>query len=228
MKRALAALALASIPLPAVALAETADEEDDEEAAESRPDQALQVADWVAATGDNGDLPYMILDKATAELSVFEPDGEFLGATPALLGSARGDHSTPGVGDRELSKIKPADRTTPAGRFVASFGRAYGNHTVLWVDYPNAISLHPVITANPKERRPQRLKSPTPKDNRITYGCINIAPAFYQTVVRKHFGKSGGIVYILPEAMELTDAFPSFRVQAISLEQPLAAQLAED
>ena len=38
---------------------------------------------------------------------VFEADGRLIGASPALLGSARGDASAPGIGTRELSKIRP-------------------------------------------------------------------------------------------------------------------------
>ena len=106
--------------------------------------------------------------------------------------------SSPGVGDRELSDIKPEDRTTPAGRFVAKFGTASGNRKVLWVDYATAISLHPVVTRNKKERRLQRLKSPSPEDNRITYGCINVPAEFYAKVVRRLFKDATGVVYILP------------------------------
>ena len=39
----------------------------------------------------------------------------------------------------------------------------------------------------------------TPQDNRISYGCINVPVAFYETVVAPTFRNSNGIVYILPE-----------------------------
>ena len=185
-----------------------------EEAGELASDAALQVTNWVIASGDNRDLPFIVIDKVGAEIFVFDADGQFVGSTPALLGVTRGDDSTPGVGDRELSDIPVEDRTTPAGRFMAGYGPASGNRRVLWVDYETAISLHPVITANPKERRPQRLRSPTPKDNRITFGCINISPAFYTNVVRKLFRDEGGVVYILPETRSLAEAFPTFRARS--------------
>lgn len=64
---------------------------------------------------------------------------------------------------------------------MAHYGPAIGTtEKVLWVDYETAISMHPVVTSNPKEHRLERLKSTTPDDNRITFGCINIAPAFYE------------------------------------------------
>jgi hypothetical protein len=172
------------------------------------------MAAWVIATDDNGGRPFVVIDKVAAKVFVFRANGQLRGAAPALLGSAQGDNSTPGVGDRELSAIAPDDRTTPAGRFVASFGSTPGQRKVLWVDYTTAISMHPVVTAHPKERRPQRLKSPTPRDNRITYGCINVSDAFYQKVVRRTFTGATGIVYILPEKAPLAEVFPAYRTVA--------------
>lgn len=171
------------------------------------------MANWVIASGDNGDLPFMVIDKVAAAVFAFDGHGQELGATPALLGITPGDDSAPGVGDRELSDIPPEERTTPAGRFVSSFGTAAGNHKVLWVDYVTSISLHPVVTANKKERRLQRLSSPSPDDNRITFGCINVPPRFYTGVVVPNFKEGVGVVYILPEIKTLREAFPAYLVQ---------------
>jgi hypothetical protein len=185
---------------------------DEKTAAGDSPSQAAAlVTNWVIASGDNGGLPFMVIDKVAASVFLFDAQGQLIGATPALLGITAGDESAPGVGDRELSDIKPEDRTTPAGRFVAKFGRASGNRNVLWVDYATSISLHPVVTTNKKERRPERLRSPSPEDNRITFGCINVPAQFYQEVVRPLFKNSTGIVYILPETKYLFEVFPAFR-----------------
>ncbi len=181
------------------------------------PSEALAtVAGWVMTSQDNGGLPYIVIDKVGAELFVFDGLGQLVGRSPALIGAAKGDDSVPGVGDRELSNIPPADRTTPAGRFVARFGPAVGHKKVLWVDFPSAVSLHAVVTANRKEHRLQRLRSPTPEDNRITYGCINVPAAFYNEVVRPLFTDTNGIVYILPEARSLNEVFWATRPQAES------------
>jgi hypothetical protein len=180
---------------------------------EAPPEIVTRMAEWVIGSGDHSGLPFVIIDKVAARIFVYRADGQLRSAAPALLGFARGDNSAPGVGDREMSSIRPIDRTTPAGRFVASFGSASGQRKVLWVDYSTAISLHPVVTAHPKERRPQRLQSATPRDNRITYGCINVSAAFYEKVVRPTL-KGGGIVYILPEKKPLTEVFPAFRALA--------------
>jgi hypothetical protein len=224
----LAVLALgmtgAGFPLPTAAqeiggVVETApppEMEADEAEAKARPasDSVMRVIAWVTASGDNGGLPFVIIDKVTADVFVFDADARFLGATPALLGSAPGDDSVEGVGDRELSAIKPDERTTPAGRFLAGFGYASGQRKVLWIDYAPAISLHPVVYANKKEKRLARLYSPSPEDNRITFGCINISAAFYENVVRPLFSDTRGVVYILPDTKPLDEVFPTLAASA--------------
>jgi hypothetical protein len=178
--------------------------------AEPASHAARDIADWVVASGDNRGLPFVIVDKVQARVFVFRPDGALRGAAPALLGLARGDESVPGIGDRPLASIRPQERTTPAGRFVAALGHDMGVKDVLWVDYADAISLHRVITTKPKERRLQRLASPSIADNRISYGCINVPAKFYDTVVRPSFLGSSGIVYILPEVRSLASVFPAY------------------
>lgn len=172
---------------------------------------ATQVARWVIASDDNHGLPFAVVDKAAAKVFVYGASGQLRGMAPALLGLARGDGSAPGIGDRRMAAIRPDERTTPAGRFLAAYGPASGHRKVLWVDYATAISLHPVVTSNPKEQRLKRLQSPTPKDNRITYGCINVSAAFYEKVVRPAFARTSGIVYVLPEKSPMEEVFPTFR-----------------
>ena len=197
-------------------VAVTADEPADASLDEVDPaqpisDTVIDLAARVIASGDNLGLPFAIVDKAAAQFLVFGGDGRVQGLAPALIGSAVGDHSAPGVGDRELKDIPAKDRTTPAGRFLGAYGRAAGGETVLWVDYETAVSIHPTpdTDISRKEKRKERLASPTPEDNRITHGCINVSPAFYAKVVNPAF-KKGGVFYILPEASSLKTAFPDF------------------
>jgi hypothetical protein len=183
-------------------------------AAEQTPQpvaDATVLTNWVIATHDNGDRPFMVIDKASAELFVYDSSGQPLGQAPVLLGIAKGDDSTPEVGDRELSHIPVKDRTTPAGRFIAKMGPATGHKQVLWVDYGSAISLHPVITSNAKEHRLRRLQSPTAADNRITFGCINVPRDFYKSVVEPLFPDKSttGVVYVLPDTKSVKEVFAS-------------------
>lgn len=181
---------------------------------ESASTDARQTADWVLASGDNAGMSFVIVDKVDAKVFVFDAHGELLGTGPALLGLAKGDDSVPGIGDRKLSSILPEERTTPAGRFVAVLDRNLHGKEILWVDYDTAISLHPVLTSNVKERRGQRLSTPTPLDNRISYGCINVPAAFFKNVVHPAFRGTVGIVYVLPEIRTAQQVFASYDVDA--------------
>jgi len=150
-----------------------------------------------------------VLDKVAAKMFVYDSTGQKIASAPALVGMTAGDEATPGVGDREMSNIKPEDRKTPAGRFVAKFGRAAGHRDgVLWVDFPSAISIHSVIKVR-NQHRFERLKSETADDNRITYGCINVPTKFYAEVLKPLFKGTSGIVYVLPEVAPLATTFPA-------------------
>jgi hypothetical protein len=73
-----------------------------------------------------------------------------------------------------------------------------------------------VLTSNAKERRGQRLSTPTPIDNRISYGCINVPAAFFKNVVHPAFKGTAGIVYVLPETRSAQHVFESYDVDARS------------
>lgn len=178
---------------------------------------AMRVADWIAASGDNGSLPYIVLDKKTASLLLFNAKRKLLGRAPVLIGIAPGDDATPGVGRKKLAEIGPAEKTTPAGRFLAKYGWAAGRQRVLWVDYADSVALHPIPKdASKNEHRRQRMLSATADDNRITFGCINVPMTFYSKRVRPLFQKKGGYVYVLPDTKPLEVVFPSLRVQAFN------------
>jgi hypothetical protein len=173
---------------------------------EPSPD-ARALAAAVLRSGDHGARPFAIVDKRDARLYVFTPQGRLAGTTPILLGYAAGDDTVPGIGERPIDQVRPNERTTPAGRFVADRGRNALGDNVVWVDYHAAVSMHPVRLTDPRERRQQRLDTPTPTDNRISYGCINIPPAFFADVVWPHFARPGNLIYVLPEVKPVTDVF---------------------
>ncbi len=199
-------LALAS---PGVASAREAAAVDQLPPGQDVSDTVIELAGWVVASKDSEGYPFAIIDKAAAQVLVFGRDGRLRGAAPALFGSAIGDHSAPGIAGLALQEIPGRDRTTPAGRFVGGFGPSIDAGRVLWVDYDTAVSIHPTATGVPAEKRAERLASPTPKDNRITHGCINVSPEFYEAVVRPTFEK-GGLFYILPDKASIADTFPEF------------------
>lgn len=172
--------------------------------------QARDTANWVVDSGDNQGMPFIIIDKMQARVLVFDARGQLGGAASALLGLAVGDDSVPGIGQRKLSSIRPHERTTPAGRFVASLAPNLKGEEILWVDYHNAIAMHPVVTSNPKEHRTARLASSRVQDKRISYGCINIPADFYRSYVSPAFRDTNGVVYVLPETRPNASVFTSY------------------
>lgn len=165
------------------------------------------MAQWATDSHDNGSLPFVIVDKVNARVFVFDAIGHLQGSSPALLGMAKGDHSPAGIGNEKVAAISPAERITPAGRFVASQGRSLHGEEILWIDYATALALHPVVPGTRLERRAQRLASPSSEDNRISFGCINVPARFYGSFIAPAFEHSSGIVYILPERSAARDMF---------------------
>ncbi|MEO8021909.1 hypothetical protein [Polaromonas sp.] len=188
------------------------------------------LAAWILHSADNQGMPFMIVDKVNAQVLVLDKDGQLKGVAPALLGLAPGDDSTPGIGERKLSNILAHERTTPAGRFVASLDRNLHGVEILWIDYATSISLHKVVKGTPREQRAQRLSSATAADNRISYGCINVPVSFFDKVVSPAFTGTNGIVYILPETRTAREIFGSYDVdeaaQALAPATPAPAPAA--
>lgn len=170
---------------------------------------AQTIAAWVIAAHDAHGLPFLIVDKRHATVFAFDAAERLLASAPALLGLARGDDSVPGIGERKIADIRPFERTTPAGRFNAEIGSNAGGENILWVDYDAAVSLHRVRPVKASERRLERLASPTADDNRISYGCINVPPAFYDGFVKRLFEPRNGVVYVLPDTKPLGAVFPA-------------------
>ena len=160
---------------------------------------ARQVTEHLLASNDHGARPFFVVDKHAARLLVFDAQGRLQADSPVLLGSAIGDDSVPGIGERKIADIRPFERTTPAGRFVSEAGRNAAGEDIIWVDYEDAISMHRVRLNNPRERRAQRLASPTIADNRISYGCINVPAEFYNRWVSPAFQHGKAVVYVLPD-----------------------------
>ena len=209
-----AAVAQPAVAQPAVAQPETVRSVKRADFASEQPSGDVRhIADWAIDSGDNKGLPYLIIDKVNAKLYVFDAGGRIRGAAPVLLGLARGDHTAPGIGNKKLSEIRPNERTTPAGRFVAERGMSTRGVDVVWVDYDSGVSMHRVVTGSRTDRRLERLATPTVADNRISYGCINVPIKFYNEVVNPSFLASKGIIYVLPEVKAVREVFASYDVE---------------
>jgi len=175
------------------------------------PDARL-MANWVVATRDNKKNAFVLVDKKDARVYVFAPDGRLKDSAPALLGSARGDDSFPGIGDKPLSAVRPEEKTTPAGRFIAEPGRNAKNEDIIWVDYDAAVSMHRVRPLVARERRLERLATLTTDDNRISFGCINLPVTFYEEVLSPTVRQQGAVVYVLPDVKTPQQIFGAYDV----------------
>ena len=166
-------------------------------AAERASADARYAAAWVLAGADNQNLPFAVVDKRDARIYVFEAGGRLIGASAVLLGIAPGDFSV-GI-DRVPTSLSLAERTTPAGRFEARPGRNDKGEDIVWIDYAASLALHRLRPAPVQERRPARLDSPSPDDNRISAGCVIVPVAFYEAVVAPTLGSNRSVIYVLPE-----------------------------
>lgn len=172
------------------------------------------LANWAVHARDHQNKSFIIVDKKDASVYVFDPSGRLQATSPVLLGSAIGDDTVPGIGDKPIAQVLPEERTTPAGRFIAELGMNTRGEDVVWVDYDAAVSMHRVLTTNPWERRLERLTSPTAEDNRISYGCINLPRDFYETVLNPAVRNGGAVIYVLPETRTVQQVFGSYDVES--------------
>jgi hypothetical protein len=158
---------------------------------------------WVLESGDNRKMPFAIVDKKAAQIWVLQGDGQLRGASPVLLGLTPGDAGVPGMAQRPVSSLSVQERTTPAGRFAAAPGHNLQGEAIVWFDYAAKLAIHRLRPAPALERRPERLASATPDDNRISLGCVVVPADFYDAVIDPVLGKRYGVVYVLPESQPL-------------------------
>lgn len=159
--------------------------------------QVKDTASHVVQTKDNEGKPFIVADKLSGNITLFDANGKVLETAGALFGSEVGD------------TINSAEqRATPAGRFELDYSKAsdtklYGSHTqhlkgteMTGADGTEYVwAIHRVI--NPKgENRLNRLSSKTASDNRISNGCINVPAEFFNKHLDKPFD---GVLYVLPE-----------------------------
>lgn len=201
---------LAQVTAPAAASSITAKRADFRGEAVSA--EAQHVAQWAVHSGDHKGLPFIVVDKVNAKAIAFDSGGRLIRSTAVLLGMGVGDTWAPGVVEMTMYQTQPWQRITPAGRFVADEDRNDKGQRVLWVDYDTGIAIHKLPTKKTAQRRHERILSADPAEHRITFGCINVAPAFYDQVVHPHFKGKGGVVYVLPEVIAVKSVFKSYDV----------------
>ena len=175
------------------------------------PGEVVHIANWVSYTRNNQKKAFVVVDKKNAQMYLFEPDGKLKSHAPVLLGEAVADVLPPGTASKPIAQLKPHEKATPAGRFLAKPGKNHKGDNVIWIDYNAAISLHRLRKVG-KENRAERLASAQIDDNRISNGCVNVPPAFYDGLLRPTVLKKGAYVYVLPETRAPQQLFGSYDV----------------
>jgi hypothetical protein len=197
IRRALAALAcafagLAAFAAPAAVAASSA--------SHSIAGDVRQFVATVVATGDHQGLPFAVVDKRRARIHVFDARGQWRGTSPVLLGETPGDASAPDVGEHtQEGHVPVAERTTPAGRFLAQPGHNLEGEPIVWVDYDAAFAIHRVRPGASQALRVARLASPSPEGKRLSWGCVVVPVKFYLATIARVLGHGRSVVYVLPE-----------------------------
>lgn len=180
--------------------------------ARSPPDEdsvdEQRLIEWVKVTRDSHGLPFAVVDKKAARLTVFSARGRRLGSSPVLIGAASGDESTPGVGRMDPARIPLAARTTPAGRFGSVPGRNLQGEGVVWFDYDAGLAIHRLRPGRLAVERRRRLEARTPAASHASAGCVVVPVAFFERVVAPALGSARGVVYVTPELQPLERFFP--------------------
>lgn len=142
---------------------------------------------------------YMVVDKLNAFVFVYSANGELIGKAPALVGQTLGDADSPVPGNKKLTDFKPNERITPAGRFKLTAGLDLKGNHVLWFNYNSMLAIHSVQSGPTYLNRIEKLKKNSPKDRRLTLGCVVVEHDFFEKVIMPVLSKSDSFVYILPE-----------------------------
>jgi len=154
------------------------------------------VSDWIMRKNKHKGRPFIVVDKKGGMLFAFEANGHLLAGSPGLFGAMHSDVLTTAQAAKSIDDVGESDKITPAGVFrgEAYKSPSYGN-AVRFARYANSnLLIHRAFNSE----RMRLLKSPTLSDRRITYGCINVPPAFMDHVLVTHFGGES-TVFVLPE-----------------------------
>lgn len=162
---------------------------------------------------------FIVADKNKGSLYLFNQFWQSIVRLNALYGKQKWDEIPKSAWIKDIDELSDNEKVTPAGIYVLSsmYNNKYLNSKALDVmeDYDDDgeaddewdIALHPVYLWIPWENRLDRLNSNTPKDNNISYGCINVLNADFDEWIYTCFGWSGGLIAIVPNNSKSLDKY---------------------
>ncbi len=171
--------------------------------AQATPAQVEATQGYMDSLGEEN---YMILDKNDARFYLVE-GSRIVANFPALLGSQIGDDlpvESAGTAASVFSSLLPMTDT----KAYKAFYRATVIHFDCNDTFTECDSIHGLWTHSPAQRRPQRLASASPADNRISNGCVNLSNPDFDRVynfVNTHTSSKGGRPYfiVMPESTDV-------------------------
>lgn len=157
----------------------------------------------------NIDHTYYIVDKPTATIYAINSNGKGIASSPVILGATKGE--IPNTADTEKPLYNQI-ATTPAGKFelihsdIDSTIYKGKSLALLGTDY---LAIH-IVYPDPEEykKRIKALKTSTPNDNRISWGCINVSENFWTSSIAP-YAKNGSTIFITPDYQSTTTLDPS-------------------
>lgn len=145
---------------------------------------------------------YIVIDKPSATLYVFNEKNEVIATMPVLLGRTKGEEKN----TVNLDDEKAIGSTTPAGKYLmGKIGELTAEKDletyqgrIIRVLGAGPVALHMTY---PKERRERTraLETKTTEDNRKSMGCINISPENFDKYIKPHFEKGSQFIFITPD-----------------------------
>ena len=114
----------------------------------------------------------VIADKKNGAIYIKQPGQETI-SSPALFGKTFSD---------DVTKWE-TEYVTPAGTYELqkAFSPRMNSYILTFLRGKKTVNaIHPVYLGNKTQQRWERLNNGTAEDNRITNGCINVLPDFFQ------------------------------------------------
>jgi hypothetical protein len=143
---------------------------------------------------------FLVADKQAGKIYYYDKEAGGAVSAPALYGKLTSD-----IYDNEYydSKQSPPSYITPTGVFklrkymTAQLSTPLESMQVYVPGKEVVLAIHRVYRKSPGQRRLDRLASPTPTDNKISNGCINVPDDFYNKYIENI--PTGTLLYVLPE-----------------------------
>lgn len=175
--------------------------------------------------------PFAIVDKENGKMHLLDKYGQLIKTMPVLTGAEKGDAEN----TSDPQSDSPKGGTTPYGKYEVTkkFGKESGYleggmhiDQILNDDSTKLLTNLAIHQIYPKEfeKRYKAMQTPSPLDNRMSWGCINVTKEDLNNYINPYF-EIGSKVHVLPEKETDVNA-PSYRDVPAKTEKSLFSKFA--